>query len=409
MTTNLDNQLAKRLYKVISNNASAAQTSTPITTGVVVQNDNDLYVAIDDETLVPISETNSNVQVGDKVTLAIDDEQALIVGNISDQNATSSEVAQTNVKVAKAQESADDASKVATNYIDIDENNGITVGNMQDETLGKNTYIDANGVSIRDGETCLAHFRDNEIALGENSDSSTISLCNSKGLISYTDEEGLKLQTWDTGYPVYPSCKFCIQMGESMGGTMSTKSAKLQNSEDGLLLGESFYNGYSMEGNRAASFSTENGRDVVLTAHSGYPGSPLAYFRTNELRLTPLAFTLNDSPLTLSPRDSETFTFYGAGYVTNSGLDVHFQVPINKVMCGITGATVTTAPTFIIRENNKYCYNATYSAGASASTIILQVKNGNSLHVLARFANTSNVTNNSPVGVEMTAMTVTFS
>lgn len=68
----------------------------------------------------------------------------------------------------RAKQATDDASKVATNYIDIDENKGITVGNMTDETLGKNTYIDANGFFVRDGETTLAKFTDTSISLGQN-------------------------------------------------------------------------------------------------------------------------------------------------------------------------------------------------------------------------------------------------
>ena len=84
----------------------------------------------------------------------------------------------------------EEAKKVATNYIDIDENKGITVGNMQDDTLGHNTYIDANGVSIRDGETVLASFEDDEIVLGKNSETATISLCNNMGkLYCYTSND----------------------------------------------------------------------------------------------------------------------------------------------------------------------------------------------------------------------------
>ena len=178
MTTNnkLDNDTVRRLSKLISGSKTSTN-STPIMTGTVVQNDNSLYVAIDDDTLVPISDTNSNVSVGDTVTLALDDNKALIVGNITDTNATTSEVKQTNVKVAKAQATAEGAEKVATNYIDIDENKGITVGNMQESTLGHNTYIDANGVSIRDGKTVLASFEDAEIRIGNNSSSSVISMC----------------------------------------------------------------------------------------------------------------------------------------------------------------------------------------------------------------------------------------
>ena len=67
---------------------------------------------------------------------------------------------------SSAQTAADDARKVATNYIRIDDNEGITVGNMAEETLGKNTYIDANGVQIRDGETALASFSADRLILG---------------------------------------------------------------------------------------------------------------------------------------------------------------------------------------------------------------------------------------------------
>jgi hypothetical protein len=193
----LDNMTVRRFAKLLKNNSSNTNTSTPITTGKVVQNDNSLYVAIDNETLVPISDTNSNVRVGDTVTLALDDNKALIVGNITDTNATTSEVKQTNVKVAKAQATAEGAEKVATNYIDIDENKGITVGNMQESTLGHNTYIDANGVSIRDGETVLASFEDDEISLGKNSFDSQVSLCGGAGKICATTDGSLYIYAND--------------------------------------------------------------------------------------------------------------------------------------------------------------------------------------------------------------------
>ena len=85
----------------------------------------------------------------------------------------------------------EEAKKVATNYIDIDENKGITVGNMQDKTLGHNTYIDANGVSIREGETVLASFEDDEIALGKNNQTAQITFCGGLGLLGYSADEGV--------------------------------------------------------------------------------------------------------------------------------------------------------------------------------------------------------------------------
>ena len=80
----LDNATVRRFAKLLKNNGGSSNASTGITTGTVIQNDNQLYVAVDDETLVPVSDTASNVNVGDKVTLAIDNEEDLIVRNNSD-------------------------------------------------------------------------------------------------------------------------------------------------------------------------------------------------------------------------------------------------------------------------------------------------------------------------------------
>ena len=138
----LDNMTVRRFAKLLKN--SKTDTSTPITTGTVVQNDNDLFVAIDDETLVPITDTNSNVQLGDKVTLAIDGTEALIVGNITDQNATSSEVAQ-------AQSDANDSAKVATNYIKPTDDGGIVLGDFSTNEETSNITLECTGTVSQNG------------------------------------------------------------------------------------------------------------------------------------------------------------------------------------------------------------------------------------------------------------------
>lgn len=60
----------------------------------------------------------------------------------------------------EAYNKAQDASKTATNYMDFSEANGLVIGDMTGETLGKNIKIVSNGVIIRDGETVLASFTD---------------------------------------------------------------------------------------------------------------------------------------------------------------------------------------------------------------------------------------------------------
>lgn len=112
-------------------------------------------------------ETTPAVKTGDNVTVTCSGgtlKVMTVTGNVGSGDRTAQEVS--------------DASKVATNYIDIDENKGITVGNMTEETLGKNTYISANGLQIRDGETCLAHFYEDEVKLGEKATVGTLDFCN---------------------------------------------------------------------------------------------------------------------------------------------------------------------------------------------------------------------------------------
>lgn len=64
-----------------------------------------------------------------------------------------------------ASAAATDAAKVATNYIGIDANRGITVGDMSAGTLGSNVFIDADSVDVRDGSATLASFGANIVAL----------------------------------------------------------------------------------------------------------------------------------------------------------------------------------------------------------------------------------------------------
>ena len=89
----LDNMTVRRFAKLLKSNNT--DTSTPITTGTVVQNDNEVYVAVDDETLVPVTDTTIDVAVGDNVTLGIADDEAYILGNNTNKSATNTNLYQT--------------------------------------------------------------------------------------------------------------------------------------------------------------------------------------------------------------------------------------------------------------------------------------------------------------------------
>ena len=108
----LDNATVRRFAKLLKNDKS--QTASSVATGTVVQNDNDIMVAIDEKTLVPISDSNTNVSIGDKVTLNFTDDKALIIGNITDSNPTTSELQKTDNKATVAKKDASVAQNTAT-------------------------------------------------------------------------------------------------------------------------------------------------------------------------------------------------------------------------------------------------------------------------------------------------------
>ena len=202
----LDNMTVRRFAKLLKSNN--ADTSTPITTGTVVQNDNEVYVAVDDETLVPVTDTTIDVAVGDNVTLGIADDEAYILGNNTNKSATNTNLYQTEKglkldiegKASKAELTLesdklqssitdtannlnntitqtaneirvdmktgdDDARKVATNYLSFSSTNGLVVGDMTSSTLKGNTQIKSDGLYVRNGTKKLSYFGANEASL----------------------------------------------------------------------------------------------------------------------------------------------------------------------------------------------------------------------------------------------------
>lgn len=76
-----------------------------------------------------------------------------------------------------------EAAKVASNYMKYDSTNGLVVGNMTADTLGRNVQIGNSVVNIRNGSTILAQFGADTIYLGKNSKDSKIDLCNGSATI----------------------------------------------------------------------------------------------------------------------------------------------------------------------------------------------------------------------------------
>lgn len=82
----------------------------------------------------------------------------------------------------------EDASKVATNYLNFD-SNGLVIGDMTANTLGSNVLIDADSFDIRNGDTVLASYQADTIYLGKNSTKSVVDLCNSTAVIKNINDD----------------------------------------------------------------------------------------------------------------------------------------------------------------------------------------------------------------------------
>lgn len=85
-------------------------------------------------------------------------------------------------KINTAQTTADNAKKVATNYLSFS-GNGLVVGDMTASSLGSNVRLNSSGMEVRNGATVLASYGANSIKLGANSASSTVEMCGGRGKI----------------------------------------------------------------------------------------------------------------------------------------------------------------------------------------------------------------------------------
>lgn len=121
------------------------------------------------------------------------------VGFLWNFNSADDQLWITNVNVTdvtaaeEAKKAAAEAAKTATNHMELT-TDGLVVGNLTDETLGKNILIGADGVDIRVGEDVLASYKANTIDLGLNAQNTVINLCN--GLASISNANELLDEEW---------------------------------------------------------------------------------------------------------------------------------------------------------------------------------------------------------------------
>lgn len=107
--------------------------------------------------------------------------------------------------------------------------------------------------------------------------------------------------------------------------------------------------------------------------------------------------------------DSISLNIGCGGFITNSGKDVWFMIPLSKPVIGNPTVTIASVDGLCVRQNNKYLYGSTASRFVKPSSYGYTLANGgNHIRTTARMANTTNVENNSACGVHAT-IKVTFS
>lgn len=354
------------------------------------------YVHIDggaDETPAQMA---INCKTGDTVKIRVSGGKAWLTGNITappTDDSVAIKANKTATKVKKSYENFKDvteenfssqedkiseAAKVATNFMKYIEGLGLVVGDMQGNTLRQNVLLDANGMCVRNNNNEIVRFGITDIkVVNEDGDpiySGTGSVVKSKNNIVVSTQQTKDASDTNVGGKAalelyYDSVK------DKVGLSLSVKSGTSYTD-----LYESIGNGIYADNSNAKIVSSDviklDARRIYL---STYLGTWRPYFCAG---------------------DSISATFGTAGYITNSGKDVIFIIPLSKPIVGNPTVTVTSVEGLMVRQNNKYLYGGSSTKYVKPSKYTVRsTLSGGCICVVATMQNTTDVTNNSPCGI----------
>lgn len=354
------------------------------------------YVHIDggaDETPAQMA---INCKTGDTVKIRVSGGKAWLTGNITappTDDSVAIKANKTATKVKKSYENFKDvteenfssqedkiseAAKVATNFMKYIEGLGLVVGDMRGNELGQNALLDANGMCVRNNNSEIVRF-------------------------GITD---IKVVNED-GDPVYSGAGSVVKSRNNIVvSTQQTKDAGNTNAGGKAAL-ELYYD--SAKDNMSLSLSVKSGTSYTDLYES--IGNGIYADNSNTKIVSSDVIKLDAGRIYLSTYlgawrpyfcagDSISATFGTAGYITSSGKDVIFIIPLSKPIIGNPTVTVTSVEGLMVRQNNKYLY------GGSSTKYVKPRKytvhstlSGGCIHVFATMPNTTDVTNNSPCGI----------
>lgn len=354
------------------------------------------YVHIDggaDETPAQMA---INCKTGDSVKIRVSGGKAWLTGNLTSpptDDTAANEASKTATKVKKSyenfkyateenfngqEEKISEAAKVATNFMKYIEGLGLVVGDMRGNTLGQNALLDANGMCVRNNNSEIVRFGITDIKIvnedGEPIYSGTGSVVKSQNNIVVATQQTKNANNTNVGGKAalelyYDSAK------DNMGLSLSVKS------------GTSYTDLYESIGN---GIYADNSNTKIVSS--------------DVIKLDAARIYLSTSLGTWRPYfcagDSISATFGTAGYITNSGKDVIFIIPLSKPMVGNPTITVTSVEGLMVRQNNKYLYGGSSTKYVKPRKYAIHsTLSGGCICVFATMPNTTDVTNNSPCGI----------
>lgn len=354
------------------------------------------YVHIDggaDETPAQMA---INCKTGDTVKIRVSGGKAWLTGNITappTDDSVAIKANKTATKVKKSYENFKDvteenfssqedkiseAAKVATNFMKYIEGLGLVVGDMRGNTLGQNALLDANGMCVRNNNSEIVRF-------------------------GITD---IKVVNED-GDPVYSGAGSVVKSQNNIVvSTQQTKDANDTNVGGKAAL-ELYYD--SAKDNMSLSLSVKSGTSYTDLYES--IGNGIYADNSNTKIVSSDVIKLDAGRIYLSTYlgawrpyfcagDSISATFGTAGYITSSGKDVIFIIPLSKPIVGNPTVTVTSVEGLMVRQNNKYLYGGSSTKYVKPSKYAVHsTLSGGCIHIFATMQNTTDVTNNSPCGI----------
>ena len=159
--------------------------------------------------------------------------------------------------------------------------------------------------------------------------------------------------------------------------------------------------GYDADGNEKRAFMacSDNGNTVV-----GYDNYAQADGNTNIYGHDIIHFVSNTAePGSYRPYrrrgDTMTLTINTAGFVTNSGKEVWFFIPLSVPLVGSPTVTISSGDGFILRQGTKYTHGSAAGAAVSPASYTASRYLFHGITVKATFSDTTDVTNNDSIGI----------